>query len=226
MTALIVLSQEQAKLIVAQAIACKLKDSAKRVYVAYGSTNQMILRELGINIPSYHNGYIERCLSVNNNKPAIVILNGKESTFLESINNDDIVIKGANALSYENGKYKAAVAVASLNGGTYGDVVVNASIVGAKVIIPVTHEKLVPTLLSGIYHQDSFDFVEDIAVALVEYRYGQIYTEIDALMDTFSLKAQIYLSGGIKTNNRSLTFVVNGSRGDIDNLLKWKEDVE
>lgn len=223
MTALIVLSQKQAKLMVAQAIAQKLKDTTKRVYIAYGSTNQMILYALGIDKQDYYNGYIQYSLGANKHKPDVVILNDKNNEFAESIGADDIIIKGANALSYESGKYKAAVAVASPQGGTYANVVIKASFVGAQVIIPVTHEKLVPTLLSGKYHQNSFDFAEDFPVALIEHTYGEVYTEINALKDSFDLESQIYLAGSIDTTNRTIAFVIQGKKKDIHKLLKWKE---
>ena len=225
MTALIVLSQKQAKLLVAQAVARKLKATTKRVYISYGSTNQMILEALGIDKQNYFNGYIDDNLEANKDRPELFILNNTDEDFTGSINANDIIIKGANALSYENGKYRAAVAVASQNGGTYANVVIKASCVGAQVIIPITHEKLVPQLLSGKYNQNSFDYVEGLPVALIEYTYGEVYTEINALKDTYDLDAQIYLAGGIFTNNRSLTFVVEGNESTIDKLNKWKEGV-
>lgn len=224
MNALIVLSQYQTKLLVAQAVAQKIKNSTQRMYISYGSTNQMILHEMGIHIENYYNGYIEYNLNVNDNKPRVVILNDIDNTFLESINENDIIIKGANALCYENGKYKAAVAVASFNGGTYGDVIMKASFAGSQVIIPVTHEKLIPSFLNNMYHQNSFDIVETVPVALAELTYGKIYTEIDAMLDMFNLNAQIYLAGSINTHDRSLTFVINGDSENIDNLLKWKKN--
>jgi hypothetical protein len=223
--ALIVLSQKQAKLLVAQAIAKKIKDTTKRVYIAYGSTNQMILESLGINETNYFNGYVDNGLKVNKNRPEVIILNNVDENFTESINSNDIIIKGANALCYKDGKYRAAVAVASPNGGTYANVIIKASCVGAKVIIPVTHEKLVPYLLSGNYNQNSFDYVEGYSVALIEYTYGDIYTEINALKDEYDLNAQIYLAGGVYTNNKCLTFLLEGKQKSINELLEWKETI-
>jgi len=225
LTALVVLSQKQAKLLVAQVVARKLKATKKRVYISYGSTNQMILDVLGIDIKNYFNGYIDSGLKTNKDKLEVVILNNTDENFTDSINANDIIIKSANALCYENGKYKAAVAVASPNGGTYANVVIKASCVGAKVIIPVTHEKLVPQLLSGNYNQNSFDYADGLPVSLIEHTYGEIYTEITALKDEYDLNAQIYLAGGISTDNRSLTFVLEGNRSAIDKLIKWKKSI-
>lgn len=225
MTALIVLSQKQAKLLVAQAVAHKLKVLTKRVYIAYGSTNQMILEALGIDAENYFNGYIDNGLKANKDRPEVVILNDTDENFTESINANDIIIKGANALCYENGKYRAAVAIASPNGGTYANIIIKASCAGAKVIIPVTHEKLVPQLLSGNYNQNSFDYVEGLPVSLLEHTYREVYTEINAFKDEYDLNAQIYLAGNISTNNRSLTFVLEGDQSAIDKLIKWKKSI-
>lgn len=225
MTALIVLAQKQAKLLVAQAIAHKLKATTQRVYIAYGSTNQMILDALGNHAKNYFNGYVNSGLEANKDRPEIVILNNTDEDFAKSINANDIIIKGANALSYENGKYRAAVAVASPNGGTYANVMIKASCVGARVLIPITHEKLVPQLLSGNYNQNSFDYVDGLPIALIEHTYGDIYTEINAFKDEYNLNAQIYLAGSISESNRSLTFILKGEKNAINKLLKWKEGV-
>jgi hypothetical protein len=216
MVALLVVSSQKAKELIAKGVAKRVRDSKKRVYFAYGSTNQLILSQLGIEVENYYNGYIANGeLRSNKTKPNIVILNGEGSDFVETISADDIVIKGANTLSFENGEYRAGVAVASPQGGTYGNVLLKASCIGAEVIIPVSHEKLVPKLLSNRYTQSSFDISMGLPVALLPLTYGDIYTEIEAFKELFNLKAEIYLAGGVDDMVGSLTFVVEGKQSDI-----------
>jgi len=221
--ALLVLSLNQAKSLVAKAIAKKLKDEKKRVYVAYGSTNELILKELGIEKENYYNGYIDKnFLLSNQNRPNITILNGKIDNFLDTICPDDIVIKGANALSFEDGEYKAGVAVASESGGTYGSVILRASCVGAKVIIPVTHEKLVPKLYANCFSQNDFDLSMGLGITLFALNYGEVYTEIDAFKELYDLDAKLYLAGGLNEMSGALSFVVDGEEASI---LKIKNEL-
>ena len=221
MKALLVLSLQQVKELVALGVANKIKHTKKRVYISYGSTNQLILNKLGIKRENYYNGYIDDFeLKSNKNREDIIILNDNKKNFLKTISKDDIIIKGANALSFENGKYIAGVAVASPEGGTYGSVVLRASCVGAEVIIPVSHEKLVPKLLANRYTQSSFDITMGLSVALFKLDYGRVYTEIDAFKELFGLEAEIYLSAGVDSLIGALTFIVDGDKKDILRLQK------
>jgi len=219
MTALLVVSKIQAKHLIAKAIAKKIKNTQKRVYIAYGSTNQLILSELGIEKQNYYNGYIDKNnLSSNKNKPSVVVLNGNETDFIDSMTKDDIIIKGANALSYEDGECKAAVAVASPDGGTYGKIIVKAACVGGEVIIPVTHEKLVPKIYNNKYNQNSFDISMGLPISLFKYEYGTVFTEIDAFRELYNLDAKLYISGGIDRNNSAFSFIVEGLETDITSV--------
>jgi len=224
MISLLVISNKQAKMLIAKGISNRLRDTKKRVYFAYGSTNQLILNQLGISVERYYNGYISSGeLKSNRDKPNIVVLNSNQTDFADSISPNDIIIKGGNALVFENGKYRVAVAVASSTGGTYGNILLKASCVGAEVLIPISHEKLVPKLLANKYHQNSFELSMGLPIALFEINYGEIYTEIEAFRELFDLKAEIYISGGINDMVGSLTFVVEGSR---ENILKAQKEIK
>jgi len=128
------------------------------------------------------------------------------------------------APSFENGEYRAGVAMVSPQGGTYGNVVLKASCVGAEVIIPISHEKLTPTLLSNRYHQNSFDISMGLPVTLLPRTNGDIYTEIEAFKELFNLKAEIYLAGGVDDMLGSLTFVVEGKQSDIIDAKREIDD--
>jgi hypothetical protein len=215
MQALLVVSLIQAKKLVAIAIANRLRHTTKRVYIAYGSTNQLILNELGIDTKKYYNGYIsDNELKSNKDKPSIIVLNNTESN-IKCLNKNDIVVKGANALVYEHNRYKAAVAVASSEGGTYANVITKASCIGSQVIIPVTHEKLVPKIYNNVYPQNSFDISMGLPITLFEYSYGEVYTEINAFKELYNLNTHIYIAGSLDGLDSYLTFVAEGKEEDI-----------
>ena len=219
MNSLIVISFKQAKQLIAKAISNKLKNINKRVYISYGSTNQMILNELGFDNKKYYNGYIDKKgLHSNKNRDKFVVLNNLDND-IDEVKPDDIIIKGANALAYENSNCVAGVAVASQSGGTYGNFILKASCVGAKVLIPVTHEKLVPQILDNQYTQNDFKLSMGLNVTLFRFNYGEVYTEIEAIKDLYNLKAKLYLAGDINSQGL-MTFIVNGKK---ENIIKIKE---
>ena len=224
MNAILIVSKEQAKILIAKAIARRLKETSKRVYFAYGYTNQLILNELGYEVDRYFNGYIaENELRANRDKDKIIVLNSSEE-YIDNITATDIVIKGANALVVKEGKYRAGVSVASSEGGTYGNIIIKASAVGAKVIIPVSHEKLVSELYNGVYTQNSFDITMGLPIALFEYDYGEIFTEIEAFKELYSLEAKLYIVGSLKDSTSYYTFIVSGEETNILSAKSFLEE--
>jgi len=223
MRALIVLSLQDAKELVARGVATtlNLKNTKKKVYIAYGSTNELLLHELGYKVEGYYNGHVSKKeLRSYSQRADIVVLNGSIDSFVQDMSSDDIVVKGANALSYENGAYQAGVVAASENGGTFGSVVMKASCVGAQLIIPVSHEKFVPKLYDGVYTQSSFDRCMGLPVAMFRFHYGKIYTEIEALYDIYNLKAKLYFAGGLGEMQGALSFVVEGKEEDVLKVIQ------
>jgi len=211
MKAQLLLTPAGAKHLIAKALAEKL-DLTKRIYIAYGSTNIYLLHHLGIESKNYIAGCnYNHLLNVNENRPKPIVLeNGKIIDISEfDINKKDIFIKGANALWYENNKKHAAVLAADENGGTFGNFYIKAACRGAKVIIPVTHEKLIPFYYPAT--QD-VDFAMGSKVALLRFFYGEIYTEIEAFRELFDVKANIIASGGILDTQGALVVEVEGEK--------------
>lgn len=195
----------------------------RRIYIAYGTTNAMLLTHLGIPKEGYYNGFVSPLgFSTHSSKPEVVILNADESPFVDELKKSDIVIKGANALSYANGAYHAAVAAASPEGGTYGRIYTKAACIGAEVIIPIGHEKLVPTIETDIT-QGGFDRVMGRSIALLPLYYGTIYTEITAFKKLFKLDARVITSGGILGAEGAVTFAIEGSMAHIESAISFLE---
>ncbi|HIQ51616.1 MAG TPA: hypothetical protein EYH54_06650, partial [Nautiliaceae bacterium] len=146
MKAQILLTVNGVKHLIAKALINYI-DFSKRVYIAYGSTNSYLLYHLGIEFNSYMAGCnVNGKFNVTKSRDKIIVLKNKKIIDISEfdINKDDIFIKGANALWYENNKKYAAVAAADINGGTYGNFYIKAVCRGSKIVIPVGHEKLIP----------------------------------------------------------------------------------
>ena len=211
MKAQVILTVAGAKHLIAKALSKKL-DLSKRIYIAYGSTNVYLLHHLGIDIKNYIAGCnYKGILNVNNNRPKPIVLeNAKPIDISEfDINSKDIFIKGANALWYENNKKEAAVLAADRNGGTYGNFYIKAASRGAKIIIPVGHEKLIPNYYPTT--QD-VDISMGSKVALLRFFNGEVYTEIEAFKDLFDLNANIIAAGGILDTQGAVVFEVSGEK--------------
>ncbi|NPA11802.1 MAG: hypothetical protein GXO62_06135 [Epsilonproteobacteria bacterium] len=200
------------KYLLAKALLKKI-DFSKRVYIAYGSTNQILLEMLGI---EFDDMYVAGCfasnkLNVTVSRPKIVVLKDKKPIDIAEfeITKEDYFIKGANALWYENGIKHAAVAAADENGGTFGNFYVKAAARGAKVIIPVSHEKLIPFYVSST---QNVDLAMGSKIAMMRFFYGQVFSEIEAFKELFGVDARVIASGGIAGNEGSLVFEIEGER--------------
>ena len=212
MKAQLLLTPTGAKYLLASSLLKKI-DFSKRVYVAYGSTNQILLDLLGFH---YDEMYVAGCfanghLNVTRNRPKILVLKDKRSFDIGEfdLKADDYFIKGANALWYENGVKHAAVAAADENGGTFGNFYIKAACRGAKVIIPVTHEKLIP-----FYHPSTqnVDLAMGSKIAMLRFFYGEVYTEIEAFRDLFCVEAKVIAAGGIAGNEGSIVYEIEGKK--------------
>jgi len=212
MKAQLLLTPTGAKYLIAKALLKKI-DFSKRVYIAYGSTNQILLEMLGFN---YEDMYVAGCfannaLNVTKSRPQIVVLENKKEIDISNfeLTSEDYFIKGANALWYEGNTKHAAVAAADENGGTFGNFYIKAACRGAKVIIPVTHEKLIP-----FYHPSTqnVDLAMGSKIAMLRFFYGEIYTEIEAFKELFEVDAKVIASGGIIGNEGSVVFEIEGKR--------------
>jgi hypothetical protein len=210
MKAQILLTTAGAKHLIAKAL-CQYIDLKKRIYIAYGTTNEYLLYHLGINTDTL---YAAGCnvrgkFNVTQKRDRPIVLENSKPIDISGfdITNNDYFIKGANALWYENAKKCAAVAAADKNGGTYGNFYIKAASRGAKVIIPVGHEKLIPFFKET--SQDA-DISTGSKIAMLRFFYGMIFTEIEAFKILFNLKANIICAGGIFDSKGAVGFEVEG----------------
>jgi hypothetical protein len=226
MKAQILLNVTAQKHLIAKALLEKV-DFNKRVYIAYGSTNMYLLYHLGFEFDEL---YIAGCfannkLNVTAKRPEIVILENKKKIDIKNfdITSEDIIIKGANALWYEGNKKCAAVAAADKNGGTYGNIYIKAASRGAKVIIPVSHEKLIPFFVSA---SQNVDIARGSKISMLRFFYGEIFSEIEAFKILFSLKAYVIAAGGILGNEGSVVFEIEGDEDLVKKAFDFVEKYE
>jgi len=210
MKAQILLTVEGAKHLIAKAL-CQYIDFNKRVYIAYGTTNNYLLYHLGITTQKL---YAAGCnthgkLNVTSKRDGIIVLKNGKLIDIENfdIGGDDIFIKGANALWYENNQKNAAVAAADPNGGTYGNFYIKAVNRGSEIIIPVGHEKLIPFFTQT---SQNVDFSTGSKVSMLRFFSGKVFTEIEAFKILFNLDAKVFLSGGIEDCKGAVGFLVEG----------------
>jgi hypothetical protein len=212
---LLVLSPSGSKHLIGYSLSQTL-DLTKKIFISYGSTNHHILYHLNIKTSSlYANGIISKhSLTSTENRDKMIILENSKIIDSAEIDKNSILLKGANALSFENRKFKAAVLAADENGGTYGNFYIKAISRGAKVIIPVGLEKMVPTIEN--VSQGDYEKSMGYKCALLEFSKGDIFTEIDALKASFNLNAKVIASGGIYKNQGSVVIEIEGTEKDID----------
>ncbi len=221
MKAQIILNVASQKHLLAKALT-KYIDFSKRVYIAYGSTNHYLLYHLGID---YKEAYIAGCftnnsLNITKSRPSpFVVEKGKIIDIKDfDIKKDDYFIKGANALWYENGNKHAAVAAADENGGTFGNFYLKAACRGSKVIIPVSHEKLIPFYVPS---SQNVDISMGSKIAMLRFFYGKVFTEIEAFEILFNLKSKIIASGGICGNEGSVIMEISGEEENIKKAVDF-----
>lgn len=221
MLAQVILNVASQKHLIAKALIKKI-DFSKRVYIAYGSTNEYLLYHLGIKFdkPYMAGCFVNNALNVTNKRPTIIVLENKKSIDIKNfeISSDDFFIKGANALWYENDKKNAAVAAADKNGGTYGNFYVKAACMGSKVIIPVSHEKLIPYFINTT---QNVDFAMGEKIAMLRFFYGEVFSEIEAFDLLFNVKAKIIAAGGIFGNEGSVIFEIEGEEENINKAIEF-----
>ena len=212
MKAQVLLTPAGAKHLIAKAL-CEYVDFTKRVYIAYGTTNEYLLYHLGIERKI---SYVAGCnvkgklnVTVRRDKP-VILENMSEKNIADfEIGADDYFIKGANALWYENGEKHAAVAAADKNGGTYGNFYIKAACRGSRIIIAVGHEKLIPFFKET---SQDVDFSNGVKISMLRYFQGEVFTEIEAFKILFNVRADVICAGGVWGSEGSVGFLVEGER--------------
>ncbi|MBG0763957.1 MAG: AroM family protein [Tissierellales bacterium] len=204
--------------------------SSHKVLLKGGTTVSRIAEEL-IGIPLRISGRIAERGTVaaieDNDEPHSVLIEGKNYTnidlcFLDSVkslNSEDVIISSANLFdSYGN----AAIMAGSEGGGSVGLSLGAWYTEGAKIIIPIGIEKLVPGNINEIIKNTSRkgkSFSYGMAVGLFPLQ-GELITEIEALNILTGVKSFPVGAGGLGIAQGSVTLEIHGTSEQIKKTVE------
>ncbi len=238
----IVLTVSEGKRLIARAVAQMpiIRQAMKNgtVIVARGTTNTYVAEELlGRNIP--HGAYVagrvypekggKRLADVNSIKD-VVLVNGqwrKDLSLAQAVRMlkpGDVVIKGANALDYDN--KLAAVIVGSSDAGTTGEILPYVGARKAHLVIPVGLEKQVAGDVIDIVRkmQEPVDSLNRIPTMFLLT--GQIVTELEAIEQLAGVSAFQAAAGGIGGAEGAVWLICRGPRDKLEAALKLAEQIQ
>lgn len=192
-----------------------------RLIIAGGTTNAYVLEELTgqpVDKGSYTAGVITEgvgCLT----DPAVrqspaVFEQGQRSqrTWLQVLNDftaEDVLVKGANAIDLQG---NAGVLLAGKQGGTIGQAMGTIAAQGARLIVPVGMEKLIPDVRAAaqVMGQGLMSDQWGAPCGLFVVSTGEIVTEVEALEFLFEVGATVVAAGGVAGSEGAITLAVRG----------------
>lgn len=201
------------------------------IFIAGGTTNAFIAEELtGMTIDKGHYtaGVITKgvhCVTdPTARKQPIVLRNGQpvEMTMpeaLEAFRGRDVFIKGGNAVDVDG---NVGVMVGDPWGGTIGRSMGRLMALGAKLILPVGLEKLVPSVpaAANFAGLDEVDYTLGMRVGLIPVNYGTVMTELDALDLLADLDEVVHVGGGgIAGSEGAVTLGVSGEEEEVRKIM-------
>ncbi len=226
------LTVPEAKMVIAKAVVARndvqtaLRDG--KVVLKGGTTVSAICEEL-LRYKLRIGGRISPRGTMNTLKkqeqPHCVLIENRESRNIDAdidevvanLAKGDIIIASANAIDVDG---DAAMLAAAPLGHIPGKAIAGFMSQGAKVIIAVGLEKLIPgtiheaVLASG---RVTIDKSFGSAVGLIPI-VGEVFTEREAIMSMASVKAVVIAAGGIQGAEGSTTMVVEGEDSEVERI--------
>lgn len=237
MKAIFTLTSAESKRLVAQGVVqlpevqAALQDGY--IYLAGGTTNAFIAEELtGVRIISkgdYTAGVITKgvhCVTDANLRMKPLVLKAGQPVdmslpeVLEVFTGQDVFIKGGNALDPEG---NVGVLVGESWGGTIGRALGRLIALGAKLILPIGLEKMIPSVITAADFAgiDQVNYSLGMKVGLIPICYGSVITELDALVLLTEIDQVIHLSsGGIDGSEGAVTLGLTGTETEIQKVAK------
>jgi len=238
----IVLTVSESKRLIAKGVAKMpiVREALKNgiVIICKGTTNTYVAEEiLGKKIA--HGAYVlgrtypekggKRLRSVES-IGEVVLVKGKHRDDLSlaeavrMLKPGDVVIKGANALDYEN--KLAAVIVGSSSAGTTGKILPYVGARKAHLVIPVGLEKLVAGSPIDIVKKmrEPTESLNDIPSMFLLT--GHIVTELEALKLLADISAFQAAAGGVGGAEGSVRLICRGPRRKVQNALNLAEQIQ
>lgn len=197
-----------------------------RLIVAMGTTNAYVLEELTkqpVDKGTYAVGVTTAgvlCLTDASTRQAPAAFVAGELSdrpwqqILAEFSADDVFIKGANAVDSDG---NAGILLGGEQGGTIGQAMGKLAAVGARLILPVGMEKLIPDVRAAaqVMGQGKMSGQWGMPCGLFVVSTGEIVTEVDALESLFDVGATVVAAGGIVGSEGAVTLAIQGEAGDL-----------
>ena len=159
----------------------------------------------------------------------VVLVNGKAvdvslDEAVSKLEPGDVVIKGANALNYE--EELAGVMATSRNGGTSGKILPYVTVRKAHLIIPVGLEKQVSgdvVHIANMLREPTESLNQIPSMFLLS---GQIVTEIEAIETLTNVSAVQIAAGGIGGGEGAVRLLLRGTREQVEMALRVMDEVQ
>lgn len=211
------------------------------ISIGRGLTNAFILKELlfetknvefQINLNNYVAGVIDGSLWLSNSEtrtPEVAFYNGTPRfiSMEDSIDDADLILKGANALSPD---WVAGVLCAHPTGGTIGTIYAKSISKGKKILVPISTGKLVPYpiehMIPELGGQVKIDYVRGLPVSLFPIIGGIIFSEIEAFQILAEVEIYPIGAGGIYNGAGAVVFEVYGTTEEVNKIISVYEKIK
>jgi len=227
-TALVVLPPDTARSLIGKAVAAlpQLKRAMAngRIIIAGGGTTRHVVRALLGEDPGHaafaigwiHDGEFAET-PVTERGPS----RGWPGPLLERFDRGDIYIKGANAIDADG---NVGILLGSPTGGSIGSALPTLFARGAELIVPVSLQKLVPSIpaAGGKLGQRRLSRATGAPLGYMPIMAGfaTVITETDAVRILYGLNATMVAAGGVGSCEGATILHVEGNASEVEALLE------
>ena len=240
MTAVVVLTSAESKRLIARAVAqipeVQHALAAGRLIIGNGTTNAYVAEALlGKTVSKwrYAAGVIAGGrLDVTDGDTRFAPFALKQGepfeggwvALLQEFERGDVFIKGGNAVDADG---NVGVLLASNVGGTIGQMAGITAARGARVVVPIGLEKLVPDVIDAARHCgiERLDSADGLAVGMAVLTDIEVVTEIEAFEILAGVRAWHIASGGIDGSEGAVTLALEGPESSMQQALGIAESV-
>ena len=144
---------------------------------------------------------------------------------LEKFSDKDVFIKGANAV---DSNFNAAIFMANDAGGTIGSTIGTLYARGARLVMPVGLEKMVPNVTEAVKHcgNKSYKYTTGIAAGMMPIVNATVVTEIQALTALYGVQVYHVGSGGIAGSEGAVVLVLEGEPERIEKAFRFIQSIK
>ena len=144
---------------------------------------------------------------------------------LEQFSDTDVFIKGANAV---DSNFNTAIFMANDAGGTIGSAIGSLYARGARLIMPVGLEKMVPNVTEAVKHcgNKSYKYTTGTPAGMMPIVNATVITEIQAVSTMFDVRVYHVGSGGIAGSEGAVTLVLEGEPAKVEKAFQFIQSLK